>query len=227
MDPFTIALALGLMLGGSYFKKRGMEKISAEQGRVSARERERQGRLEDQKQAAITGALPQLSRPAQEQEQQSIAQRLADYYQPGAITAGDFVEHQNPGAPQEIVDRKAAAIADTNAKGSEYAKRLADVSSYGLLNFGNSQLLNRTGENVGQLVTAQQNSSGILPVELQAAERAGAKDFLYADILNGAGSIAGMYGGRFGGTTPKAPILDAGTPARTNVAATPRITFMS
>ncbi len=231
MDPFTIALALGLMLGGAYMKKQGLQAIERRQNSLAHTERVRQGRAEEQKQAAISDTMPQLGRQAQEGQQQGIADRLRSYLTPTPVTAGDFVQQQNPGAPKEIMDRKAAAVADAQAKGRDYASKLADVSSYNLLNFGNSRLLNRTGEQVGNIVTGQTNSSNILPFELQGANSAGQDDFLMSDILNGAGSIAGMYALGAPGTKPPAgSFVDAGTPvnmtAGTRLAGgAPRIPF--
>lgn len=210
MDPFSIALALSLMLGSTYFKKQSMDKTLAEQQRLSGVERAHQGQLEQEKQAAIQGALPQLSRPSQEAEQQSIAGKMRDYMAPPAsVTSGDYVQSQNPGSPTEVRDRQQAVMNEAAAKGRDYAARLADVSSYNLLNFGNSALMNRTGEKVGNAVTSQTHSSQILPFELQAASRVGRGDALTADLLGGAGSIAGMYA--IGGPTAPAGGVAGGT----------------
>lgn len=201
MDPFSIAAALGLMLASTAFKKHGMERIGHQQQQVSSAERMRQGEMEAQKQAAITGALPQLGRDAQVGQHDTIANKLQSFITPAPIAGAD-VAQQNPGAPKEVADRQAQVMADANMKGSEYAARLADMSAYNLLNFNNGTMLNRTGEKVGNLNSAQFNSSQILPFELEAANRAGAKDMLYADLAGGAGSIAGMYAASGGGKGP-------------------------
>jgi hypothetical protein len=211
MDPFSIGVALALMLGGTALKQHAMQRIMAQQQQVTSNEHHRQDAMEAQKQAAITGgALPAMTREAQQGQQQSISEKLAEHLMPQSGVPTDYAA-TNPGAPQEIQDRKQAAADAAVAKGKDYAAKLADVSSYNLLNFGNAVTMNRTGERVGSLSNNQLHSSQILPFELQASERAGAQDMLYADLANGAGSIAAMYGMSGGGARPQPAGMGGGT----------------
>lgn len=218
MDPMSIAIALGLMLAGTYARKKSQEDIEGQQRRVLEAERQRQGMLEEQRANAVAQALPQFTKPAQEAEQQSIAQRVQQYLDPQVqttATTGDYSSATNPGAPKEIKDREAAAHDAAMRKGRDYASRLSDLSSINLLNFNSGVGLNRLGEKTGNLMTSAARSSQILPFELNSTYLAGQRNATLADTLNGAGSIAAMYGM----SGPSAPA--AGTPGGTGITIPP------
>lgn len=214
MDPFSIALALSLMLGGAYFKKRAVDAQSAEQSRLVREETARQGALDQQRMADLNADLNKFGRGAQDDQQSTISAKMRDYLTAPVDQAQPQADYQtrNPGAPQEIKDREQAALADAMTKGRDYASRLADLSSYSLLNFNTGVTMNRLGQRQANFTTAQKHSADILPLELQSVPfRVGRGDLLAGDVLTGAGTIAGLGGfGGFGGTAAAADGAVAG-----------------
>lgn len=194
MDPITMLVAATLMAAGTHQQAQARKKIQSRQSEVTAQEMFRQRQLDEERNARMAATQPQFDRSAQEAEQQSIADKLAaSYVQPNLPTAdrGEYVAAS--GQPQEIADRTAAAQAGALKKGQDYAARLANLSSFRLLNFNNAVKMNRLGEDVGRINTAALRSSEILPMELEHAKTFGDGAALRGDLFNAAGSIAGMY----------------------------------
>ena len=209
MDPFSIAVALTALLAGSHFKNQAMKKVSARQGQLASAERMRQTALEDEKQAAVAGTLAKMARPAQEGEQQSIAEQLSKVLAPTELSSpeGQYSD-TNAAAPEEIRERQQAVLDESARKGRDYAARLGNVSAYNLLNFNSGTTMNRLGEKTGEVNTQQMRSANILPAELQGATSAGNRDLLRSDIANGIGTIFALGG--FGGGGTEAAAAPAG-----------------
>lgn len=196
MIPFTVAAALAaaLMAAGTYQQSQANKKIASRQREMTSNEMRRQNALDEERQRAMAATQPAFDRSAQEAEQHSIAQKLSESYVPQALPGAESGEYVSAsGEPQEIKDRMATAQADALKKGQDYASKLSNLSSFRLLNFGNSLKLNRLGEDVGRINSSALRSSEILPIELQDATRFGQGASTRADLFNGAGSIAAMY----------------------------------
>jgi hypothetical protein len=195
-------IAAALMAAATYQKKQANKKIESRQREMTNNEIARQDAHDRERQAAMAATQPAFDRSAQEAEQQSIAQKLAQVLTPTELPGAESGEYINAtGEPQEIKDRMAAAQAESLKKGQDYAGKLANLSSYRLLNFGNALKLNRLGEDVGRINSAALRSSEILPMELQDAQRFGAGASTRADLFDGLGSIASSSAPPGGGGT--------------------------
>lgn len=210
MLPIPIITALASLAVGTVMRNQAAQKVRREsEGRVNA-EAMRQRGIDQERTAALDRALPQFGREAQEERQGDIAQQMEQYLMPAGPGDGEY--QAASGAPKEIKDRQARVLHEALLKGKDYAKNLAQVSSFGRASFENSADMNRTGEKVGDLNTRSARSSAILPLELQAAQSAGDKYALLGDIADGVGQIAMMYslgapaaGGAAGGTGVSVP----------------------
>lgn len=197
MDPASIAFAVAMMLGSMYYKKRATDAQTHDTQAAAAAERIRQGDLDRERMGDINATLHKFSPSAQTGDQSAIAQKLQQYFTAPQDTNPNVLSQQtNPAAPQEIKDREQATLAAAHEKGRDYAARLADLSSYNLVNFNTGVTLNRLGERQANLSTSQARSASILPFELQSIPfRSGANDTATADALAGGSTLAAAYGG--------------------------------
>lgn len=213
MDPFTIAAAISALMAayGTYQKYQAAKSVRTTQDNYMNAEMARQRGFDEQRSAAMAAATPKFDPATQQQQQQSIAQKMQAQLTPqGSANDGSYVA-QNPGAPQEIADKKQAVMDDASRKGVDYARRLGDMSAYKLLNFGNATTLNRLGENVGLINSNALRSADIIPLEMQQSQRAGAGHETRADIANGIGSIASLYAIGASRTPPPSSDMGGGT----------------
>lgn len=166
------------------------DNVMEEQTRAANMEAERRRQFQAQRQAQIDSALPKFTAQAQQGQQAAIADNLKSYLTPRErpSAATDFLPG-NPGAPKEIQDGIAGQLAQALKKGQDYAGNLANVQAVGRSNFDNALQLGRLGESTGQVNQNEQNSAGLLPYELDAANRAGRGMSTAADLANGAGSL--------------------------------------
>jgi hypothetical protein len=178
------------------------DNIVEEQTRAANMEAERRRQFQAQRQAQIEAALPKFTADAQQNQQAAMADNLKAYLTPQErpSAATEFLPG-NPGAPKEIQDGLAGQLDQALKKGQGYAGNLANIQAVGRSNFDNALALGRLGESTGQINQNQQNSAGVLPYELDAANRAGRGMSTVADIANGAGSLLlfkGLTGGAAG-----------------------------
>lgn len=106
---------------------------------------------------------------------------------------GDFTTNTSI-APVEVKSEIARKIADAVSAGKNYVKTSANMNSYGQTNFDNTLALAKGAEDVGRISNFSQGESAILPLALQEASQKGQGSMLAADIFNGVGSMAAMYG---------------------------------
>lgn len=205
MEPFSIAAALTAMLSnpatwvalgsmgvGTFANMQRQSAIKDRQRTMNRREAARQQQMDDKKMASLRETLGQMERPAQEQEREGIASKLEQYLMPSDAAPGEYLS-TNAAAPTEVKEREARALSESLGKAKDYAKNLANISSFGDHNFNTHVKLNRLGEGIGRINTDQQRSSQILQHELQGAMNAGSGWGTIADVANGVGTIASMY----------------------------------
>lgn len=182
------------MLGSSYFKGRALDQQTAEVKRLRNAETTRQSGMDQERMADLNANISKFGSNAQDADKGAIADKLRSYLTaPTQQTQPVDYQQQNPGAPAEIKAREDAGVAAAQAKGSEYAARLADMSAYGLLNFNTGVTMNRLGERQANFTASQKHSADILPIELQSVPfRVGRQNSTIADVLAGTGMIAGM-----------------------------------
>lgn len=188
---------------------------NAQQSRIQA-EMVRQHALQQQADARMAQALPQFTRPAQDQARTTLATNTQAQITPqsGQGGTGEFVP-DNPGSPQVVQSDIARAVAGAMQKGRDYAKTTANLSSYGGQNFANSIALNRNAQEMNRIGDFSQNSSAILPQELQGAQLAGRNTRVASDVANGLGQIGSIYA--LMRQQPKKPITMPGASTMYNV----------
>lgn len=199
MDPLSIAAALSLVLGSTYFKQRSLSQQSSRVNDLAQMERARQNSFDSSRMGAINAALPGFSSNAQKATQESIAQKYGALFRGAqdAAPASNIYAGQNPSAPQEVKDAAAASMSAATAKGKDYADRLADLSAYGMLNFQSGVAQQRLGEKVAEATTSSRNSSNIFQNEVGAVPLyTGRRDGLLSDISSGMANIVALSGSK-------------------------------
>jgi hypothetical protein len=95
-------------------------------------------------------------------------------------------------APKVVSENLGKQLSNAIGEGKSYAQRLGALGAFNEAQFGNNQALARGAQDTSRLANFSAGSSGILPLELNTANQAGAKTSQIADMLGAAGSAAGM-----------------------------------
>lgn len=191
IDDLMVAAAVASMLasaGGTVAQMGAQSKIRKQQGAAQQAEAARQRDIDRRRDLEMQQALPEHTVEKQGEKQDSIANQLTQYMTPTVDTSTEYLA--DSGAPQEVKDAMSRQLVGALAKGKDYAKNMANVSSYSRLNLDNKLGMNRLGERVGMLNQESQRSSGILPMELDDANLAGVGLNTAATAMNGVGGIA-------------------------------------
>lgn len=180
---------------GTIARRRALERVRREQEARVAEEAARQQALQQQADAALRGTVQTFTPQAQEAERQSIAGRYRTMMTPAALADGEYsTAAGTEGAPQDVRDRASRALAESVRKGQDYAKNLANLTSYGGLSQQQGIRLADTGRNLGEIARQSRASSSILPYELEGANRSARGAMTASDILNGLGDASFVYG---------------------------------
>lgn len=152
-----------------------------------------------------------------------------------AATLGDYLSSQVapdpnstapsalPSSSSNVVNQEVAKQrGDAQASVDQQTGALADMRSFGDLLGEVSLLQGRDASQIGTIGRFKQGSQGIVPLELNQAQKAGDNSRLFADLLGGAGSIATGYG-IGGGTSALASMFAAPKAAASAVKALPYV----
>ena len=193
MDPFTIAAMVSMALGtaGTMSANRSVRK---KQDGAREAERIRQQRIDQERQAAIDQNMPKFTAEQQMQDRGDIAGKLEQFLTPDSrvVAGGEYL----PGAsgPKEVQESLASRLAESLSTGRKYAKDLSRMSAFGAQGMQNNIALGRLGQTTGMLGNDSARSNDVLGIEMNGAQRAGNSARVFADVANGVGSIASLYG---------------------------------
>ncbi|NFV81289.1 hypothetical protein [Magnetospirillum aberrantis] len=190
------------------------KKSDAAMSAASEAEAARQRRYQDEALNIWQGELDQMDRPAQDElTDKKTAERQAAY---DAVVPGsrDYnAEMASLGAssdaPKVIQDANAKTLSEALSQTRQQLSAKAKLQGFGDRTFSNAEMLNQGGGNVGMWGNFSKGSSGVFPLEYQAASRAGGSGF---SPLGMGLSLAGMglgianAGGLFGTGAPPANI---------------------
>lgn len=201
LDEYGVPLGMGLQAGGTLARRAALNRVREEQARIMAENAARQRRIQAQQDAAVAAAIPQFTPGASEAARLKIAQDYESYMRP--TVQADLGEYGagNVTGPDEVRERGEAELSKARTKGADYAKNLANLSSYSGLDLQQGIALNRTGQEVSRLGDASRGYSAVLPYQLDGASKKGDTLNLVADVMNAGGNLAFLYGA----TAPKKP----------------------
>lgn len=217
-DPLSIA-GIVMTAGSAVANTIAANKVDKARADAMAAERIRQGTLDREAEALNVGSRERYADFSGQQDQ--AASKLGDYFSENEASAAannqKAVDAMLPTSGsditvQEVGKQTGLAKAFTDQQGNA----LGQLRSFGdvLGGIGRSQA--RDAGTVGQLNSFKRASSGIVPLELEAANSAGNGMKMLGDILGMGGSLA-MNGGLKGGpgvnffpSVPTRPMTSSG-----------------
>lgn len=201
-DPTTIA-GLVLTAGSTVANMIGQNQVKKAREDALGAERIRQRGLDQENEA-----LNAVSRERYEDfegQQQERGSKLSDYFTENEAAAADAnqqaVQQMLPTAGSDITVREQAKQSGlAKAFTDQQGQALGQLRAFGDLLGGLGRQQARDASNIGQVNAFKRGSSGIVPLELEAANEAGAGARMFGDLLGLGGSLALNSG--LGKTTP-------------------------
>lgn len=201
-DPATLT-GLALTAGSTVVNTIAANKAASAREDVLAAERIRQGQLD--READALNVQSQDRYKNAEGQQQAKARDLSEFFT-GPNTAGEANDAAASVMPSDTSDITVREMQkQTNAAQDftgQQAASLAALRSFGDMLGDNARLQARDASLIGQVGGFKRGSSGVTPLELDAASQKGAGLRFFGDLLGGAGSLATNYGLTRGGATP-------------------------
>lgn len=192
-DPLTIA-SIALTAGSVVANSVASGQQQRARDDVLAAERMRQQRLDSEAWAVNDASRDQFVgyQPQQAERAAQLGDYLGTEVAPDANTAAASVM---PSSESGIVNRELETQrGDAQQYVDQQAGALGNLRSFGdLLGDKTRQIVQDSGQ-IGQIARFKAGSNGVLPFELDDASRKGEGLMLLADVLSGAGSIAGSAG---------------------------------
>lgn len=198
--PMAIA-GLVMTVGSTVANSIAAKKVDKARADAMAAERIRQGNLDREAEALNVGSRERYTDFQGQQDERGS--KLGDYFagneQAAAQNNRSAVDAMLPTSGsditvQEVGKQTGLAKAFTDQQGNA----LGQLRAFGDVLGGIGREQARDAGSIGQLNSFKRASSGIVPLELEAANSAGAGARMFGDILGAAGSMA-MNGGLKGG----------------------------
>lgn len=203
-DPMTIA-GLVLTAGSTVANMIGENQRKKAREDALAAERIRQRGLDQENEALnLTSRERYQDFEGQQEERGS---KLADYFTENEAAAAEAnesaVQQMLPTSGSDITVRETAKQSGlAKAFTDQQGQALGQLRAFGDLLGGIGRQQARDASNIGQINAFKRGSSGIVPLELEAANEAGAGARMFGDLLGLGGSLVLNKG--LGGTRPGA-----------------------
>lgn len=201
-DPVTLT-GLALTAGSTVVNTIAANKAASAREDVLAAERIRQGQLD--READALNVQSQDRYKNAEGQQQAKARDLSEFFT-GPNTAGEANDAAASVMPSDTSDITVREMQKQTDAAQDFtgqqAASLAALRSFGDMLGDNARLQARDASLIGQVGGFKRGSSGVTPLELDAASQKGAGLRFFGDLLGGAGSLATNYGLTRGGATP-------------------------
>ena len=200
-SPLAIAGAV-MTVGSTVANSIAAKKVDKARAEAMQAERLRQGRLDQENEALNLGARDRYQDFGDQQDERGS--QLGDYFteNEAAAAAADnqsAVDAMLPTSGSNIVIQEANKQSNlAKAFTDQQGQALGQLRAFGdvLGSIGRSQA--RDAGSIGQINSFKRASSGIVPLELEAANEKGAGARLFGDILGMGGSLmmnSGLKGG--------------------------------
>ena len=217
-DPLSAAAAV-MTVGGMYAQNRADKVVAGNRDEAARAEADRQAALDREAGATFDTSLHGFDRGRQDASlgrAQGVRASAIDTKvgptDPAVPVAGS--------APKIVKSTIARAMSDALARGKAQGVAQGNLAGYGDLALGNSIDLTRSGQKQATFGDFSRRSSGILPFELEAANRTGGGLRSFGKLLSAGGQVAGLasafgagpsFGELFGGGAPTIPYSQMGS----------------
>lgn len=205
-DPLTIA-GLALTAGSTVVNSMAAGKVADARDDVMAAEQIRQRKL-DQESDALN-ATSQDRYTGFEGKQDQKAQQLGDYFQQGSDTTAEAAVDTPPSASNIVNRERTKQLGEAKAYSTQQDTALGNLRAFGDLLGDTSRLQARDAGQIGQIGGFKRGSSGVVPLELEDANNAGAGLKMFGDMMALGGNVATIsglggksFGDLFGAATP-------------------------
>lgn len=186
-------IAAGTAVGGTYAQNRSVRAQTEEANRMRQAEQGRQRELQQEADQQALSTLAQFDPSEQSRMTEQAAQKREQALTPQAPAAPEYAPPSEVSAPTVVKEDLARRIGDALSKGKQSAQRAARLSAYGDTNLANAFATNRAGQRIGQVANFSRGSTGVLPFELEQAQKKGGNWSAAADGLNAVSSLASLY----------------------------------
>jgi hypothetical protein len=198
--PMAIAGAV-MTVGSTVANSIAAKKVDKARAEAMQAERIRQGRLDQENEALNLGARERYQ--DFEGQQDERASQLGDYFTENETAAAEAnqqaVDAMLPTSGSNIVVQEAQKQSNlAKAFTDQQGQALGQLRAFGDVLGGIGRQQARDAGSIGQINSFKRASSGIVPLELEAANEKGAGARLFGDILGMGGSLM-INGGLKGG----------------------------
>lgn len=192
-DPLSIAGAVATV-AGTGMQYLGSQKAQGAQDRVVAAEQQRQEQFRREQAAVQDGAVTGQTRPEQDRKlAEAEGKRTATAQaavMPSSVSEIPLAGNEASVVGDTIANRYAASADKARTEAGSRAK----LGAWGDLNFGNLMDLTKSGQTQSMLGGFSRGSSGVVPIELEAASQAGGGFNTFGQLLGGLGKVSGAAG---------------------------------
>ena len=189
-DPLIIGATAQVL--GTAIQNDKMQKAEGQKGQFLDANRDRNRRLENSAASSITNSRDAFNRSSFDPAMQSEEKRLSDIYAANAQSALPNMPSL-AGVPSVIRNSIIADMEAANAYNIQQDKAKAKLGSFAnLLSTKLNPQLGQSSSDTALMGNFMQGNSGVLPSELDAANRSGYSPL--AQLLTGAGRTATAYG---------------------------------
>lgn len=199
-DPISI-ISAAATIGGGLLQQSAANKAVKEQAEVTALERQRQRKIQEQQEGLFQESLRKSDRGSTEEEMAAAEDERKQLY-------SNLIQEE---APSNTIGQELDTVVNNRVVQDEIGRRKglarenslnmaglrAALDSFGDATFNQGIDRNRTNQKMGMYGNFGQGSSAVVPAELQAASQAGAGRALLGQILGTAGQV-GMFAGGAG-----------------------------
>lgn len=205
-DPVSLAIMAGTKLASSYLENKAAKKVNSARSGVIERNIADQKKYQAISQAALNTSQQVSGRPAIDQATADAAAANTTAYQ-APINPGELLPGQgnsSDAVKQAIVGALTSGV--NNAKQTAGQKALLDA--YGNATFNRDLTVNRSAGDIATQNNFGAGRAGLVPLQLEAANRAGDRYSSMAGFVNALGTVAGAgYGAGAGNSiTSRLPI---------------------
>lgn len=191
-DPLSAAGAAA-SVGSMLMGQQAQNSINSARSAASNAEAARQQALQGEQQKLFGTTLNGVNRASTDQKLADNTQARSDAGQ-AAVKQGSAGDLPLGDTTQEIRDTINNRYAGSADRQRDLASKYAALAGWGDTNSNNVLDLQRAGYKQGMLGNFSQSSSNILPLELEAANRAGDGAMGASKLLGAAGMAAGLGG---------------------------------
>lgn len=209
-DEYGMPIGMASQALGTMMRREAIARIQREQAQRMQEEQARQRALQAQSNARIQQATASAAPQANEAARLALAEKYMAFMQPQVAPPTEYAGTAS--APKDVQDSAARTLATSIAKGKDYVKGLANLTSYGAQNQQTGLDIAAAGRDVGRNVAASRASSGILPYELERANIGQRGLMTGSDIADAVGNASFLYGAS-AKKKPAAPALGYGSVA--------------